>query len=126
MAFDDPAIEWLPCPGFIPEGCRRTLKQDERSSHVPVILLTALGDRESLLHGLEEYADDYLFKPCELDELLLRVRNLIEARRVAAQQAARVFGAGAGRPDPADPVRASPHGPREAAFLGRLEKIAFG
>lgn len=129
LALEDPpelVVSDVMMPGADGFEVLRTLKQDERSSHVPVILLTALGDRESLLHGLEEYADDYLVKPCDPDELLLRARNLIEARRVAAQQAARLFGAGASRPDPAAPLRASPYGPREAVFLGRLEKIALG
>ncbi|MBD2755276.1 ATP-binding protein [Spirosoma validum] len=60
--------------------CER-LKTDERTSHIPIILLTARADPDSKIKGLETGADDYLYKPFGLDELLVRVRNLLDSRK---------------------------------------------
>ncbi|MBD2755280.1 hybrid sensor histidine kinase/response regulator transcription factor [Spirosoma validum] len=60
--------------------CER-LKTDERTSHIPIILLTARADPDSKIKGLETGADDYLYKPFGLDELLVRVRSLLESRK---------------------------------------------
>ncbi|TAK65757.1 MAG: hybrid sensor histidine kinase/response regulator, partial [Bacteroidetes bacterium] len=62
------------------EVCSR-LKQDETTSHVPIILLTAKAAKEDKIGGLETGADDYLIKPFDSTELLVRVKNLIESRR---------------------------------------------
>jgi DNA-binding response OmpR family regulator len=49
--------------------------------YVPILILTAKGDVQDLVRGLEEGADDYLTKPFRLDELLARVRGLLRRRR---------------------------------------------
>ncbi len=62
------------------ELCRRT-KTDERTSHIPFILLTALSAQDKRLTGLQTGADDYLTKPFDSRELLARTQNLITNRR---------------------------------------------
>ena len=68
----------------------RQLRKNEKTSHIPVILLTAKSDRESKIEGLELGADDYLTKPFDTQELLARIKNLIETRRMLQEK----FGSG--------------------------------
>jgi CheY-like chemotaxis protein len=67
----------------------RALKSDERTSHIPVILLTALDGEQDKLKGLRERADDYLTKPFDEDEVKRRIQNLLEIRNLLQRRYAR-------------------------------------
>lgn len=60
----------------------KELKQDEKTSHIPIILLTAKGDQQSKIEGLSLKADDYLTKPFDQHELMIRIDNLVRNRKM--------------------------------------------
>ena len=64
------------------EACRR-LKNDPRTEHIPIVLVTALNEREDRLRGLGAGADDFLTKPVNDLQLLSRVRALTKYKMVA-------------------------------------------
>jgi len=61
------------------EVCRR-LKRDPSTQHIPVVMITALADRDSRINGLEAGANDFLTKPFDRVELMLRVKNLLRVK----------------------------------------------
>ena len=82
------ALELVPdliiCDVMMPEmdGYQvcQLLKQDDRSSHIPIVMLTAKADAASRLEGLRQGADAYLAKPFQPEELDLRLNNLLYLR----------------------------------------------
>lgn len=56
------------------------LKGNFSTSHIPVVLLTARSDSESLIIGLDENADDYIGKPFDANELKAKIKNLLRQR----------------------------------------------
>ena len=61
------------------EACR-ILKEDPKTMNIPIIMVTALHDRESKLKGLSVSANDFLSKPIDQGELLIRVQNLLKIK----------------------------------------------
>ena len=67
------------------ELCRQ-VKEYIETSHIPVILLTALGDKEHILEGLEIKADQYIIKPFDLMVLEANIRTILENRNLIQQR----------------------------------------
>jgi two-component system phosphate regulon response regulator OmpR len=61
------------------------LRANHRDPRLPVLLLTAMAEPEDRVNGLERGADDYLAKPFEPRELVLRIRNIIARRGIAEE-----------------------------------------
>lgn len=95
----------------------RKLKTDERSSHIPLILLTALSEREDLHAGLSTGTDAYLTKPFDAEELRLRVHHLIDQRRKLREKFAQALQEGPDTPVVENPV--------DAAFLDRVKNTVL-
>lgn len=91
------ASDWQPdlilldvmMPGMDGFECCRRLKQDPTTLHIPVVMITALGEPAERLHGLESGADDFLTKPVEYETLMARVRSLVRLRRLLDEWRAR-------------------------------------
>jgi two-component system cell cycle response regulator len=76
-------------PGMDGFECCRILKETEATLHIPVVMVTALGDSAERLRGLEAGADDFLTKPVEYDTLMARVRSLVRLKRLLDEWRAR-------------------------------------
>ena len=64
-------------PGMDGYQVAARIKSDDATRHSPIIMLTALSDRNSMMHGLNAGAEEFLTKPVVRAELSLRVRNLL-------------------------------------------------
>ena len=90
LAFDLLILDVM-MPGETGLELTRNLRNGE--TRVPILLLTAMADAEHRVNGLEQGADDYLAKPFEPRELVLRIRNILQRVRQPAPAGMLRFGA---------------------------------
>lgn len=72
-------LDWM-LPGASGIEVARQLRSDERTRQVPIIMLTARGDEQDKVTGLEAGADDYITKPFSPRELLARIKAVLRRR----------------------------------------------
>ena len=69
----------------------KRLKEDTLTGHIPVLMLTAKVDRESKIEGLDSGAEDYLAKPFDMQELVLKIRNHLDTAKKIRKQYRRLL-----------------------------------
>jgi two-component system phosphate regulon response regulator PhoB len=72
-------LDWM-LPGQSGASFARKLRQDERTKLVPIIMLTARGEEQDKVSGLDAGADDYVTKPFSPRELLARIKAVLRRR----------------------------------------------
>ena len=90
------------------------LKTDERTSHIPIVLLTAKVTEAEKIAGLEHGADAYMSKPFHKEELILQLKNLVDTRK----QLHHKYSKGSLLLEKSDGANT-----REEAFLNKLNKL---
>ena len=68
------------------------LRQDQRTSHIPIVLLTALNTTQSRIKGWQEHVDSYLTKPFDSEELLIKLHSILAIRQLLQAKNAQRFG----------------------------------
>lgn len=71
----------------------REIKSNIATSHIPVILLTALTDESQMVHGVAEGADEYIRKPFNINYIKIKIINILEERRQQKEAFSREFNA---------------------------------
>lgn len=107
------------------EVCQR-LKTDERTNHIPIIMLTAKVEAPDRITGLVKGADAYLTKPFLEEELLVRMQNLLELRRQLQKKYTRELIGSNRLPESANSTTEPFLQKVEALILGNLEQENFG
>ncbi len=97
------------------ELCKR-MKSTYETSHIPVILLTALSEKTNQLHGLGLGADDYLTKPFDMNLLVQRIKSIIHNREIVREKALKLI-----KGEPAEPILANEHNDK---FVKKMLEVA--
>ncbi|MBT8321172.1 MAG: response regulator, partial [Eudoraea sp.] len=105
-------------PGMDGFSLCRKLKADLRTSHIPIVLLTARSDFDSRIEGLSTGADAYLSKPFNKRELFVQINTLIESRKALHKRYAALHSQSAFPDNPAYEKYS-----REDAFMGKVRQL---
>lgn len=108
--------DWM-LPGMEGTELIHEIRSDFKTSHVPVIMLTAKSSQEDLMEGIQKGADAFVSKPFEADELKLRIEKLIEQRKNLQEVYSKIAESGAIQ------ITAQEVESQEEAFLRKLLKI---
>ena len=92
----------------------KRIREDERLSHIPIVLLTARGGRDSRIKAWDIYVDDYIVKPFHADELRSRLHSLLNVRALLRSQV---------RSDLGEEGASTSLNKKEQAFVDRLTTV---
>jgi signal transduction histidine kinase len=84
-AAPDVVLSDIKMPGMDGFSLCRNIKGNPQTAHIPVLLVTALSERDDRIEGMESGADDFLTRPFDVDELTLRIRNAMFAKQLFDQ-----------------------------------------
>ena len=80
--FPDAILMDVMMPGMTGFEACRLLKSNPATKHIPVLMITALVDRDSRLEGIEAGANDFITKPVDVRDIPLRVRNAVASKKI--------------------------------------------
>ena len=69
----------------------KIMKSTYETSHIPIVLLTALSEKTNQLHGLGLGADDYLTKPFDMNLLIQRIKSIVRNREIVREKALKLI-----------------------------------
>ena len=69
----------------------KIMKSTYETSHIPIVLLTALSEKTNQLHGLGLGADDYLTKPFDMNLLIQRIKSIVHNREIVREKALKLI-----------------------------------
>lgn len=118
--FPDLIVSDVMMPEMDGQALCAAVKGDAEIDFIPVILLTARASRDARLEGLAGGADDYLTKPVDLQELMVRADNLIQSRRRVRE---RWRATNQQLPSIVVPVKAPPRDASAAALLASFTQV---
>ncbi|TQV85068.1 hybrid sensor histidine kinase/response regulator transcription factor [Aliikangiella coralliicola] len=113
----------LMMPGISGYEVASSLKQNEMTSHIPIIMLTAKGGVESRMKGWKEKIDDYLTKPFHPDELQLRVQNILDIRSILRKRFGSEITQGPGQPGTKQKPTLVGMSDKDSQFIEKFTKI---